>query len=78
MVRFSAALEQPSQGSEAIVQITEILDADIDAINVGFVTSLILVLFSIGSVIALAKVGSQAQTAYGGDAREPALSDGDD
>ena len=37
---------------------------DINAINVGFVTSLILVLFIIGIMIALAKVETQAPTAH--------------
>jgi biopolymer transport protein ExbD len=37
---------------------------DINAINVGFVTSLILVLFIIGIMIALGKVETQAPTAH--------------
>ena len=37
---------------------------NVNAINVGFVTSLILVLFIIGIMIALAKVETQATTAH--------------
>src|SRR6478609_4960326 len=37
---------------------------DINAINVGFATTLILVLFIIGIVTALAKVETQAPTAH--------------